>query len=247
MNAVDLLSAPMSAPEQRECAAHGPYPSRQIGQHWTGCPTCFREALGRLREQAHRELVAQQRADRAQALLATAGIPPRFEARRLEEFAAAGQKAGRWLDRAASGDPGALAIMGPVGTGKTALSCALVRAACERGVVARYCRTVDLRDRTRAAWDGSGSEANAMAWFTAPRILVVDEIGLGGATASDVERLHAMLDRRYMDAVPTVIVTNLDSDGIRAAIGERARDRLRDGATTIRLLGESRREPRGAA
>lgn len=247
MSALDVLTAPMGEPVERNCDHHGAYHARQIGNRWTGCPACFQGEIQRMRAESARELVAERKADRVKALLAIAAIPPRYEARRLVEFDRAGEKAAAWLQRATAGEPGALAIMGPVGTGKTALACALVRAAAEAGVFARYCRTMDLRDRTRAAWDGEGSEANAMSWFTDPQILVVDEIGLACTTPADAERLHAMLDRRYMDAKPTAIVTNLDSAGIRAAIGERAHDRLRDGATGIGLVGMSRRKPRGAA
>lgn len=246
MNALDLLSAPMSAPVRRECETHGGYEARQIGPRWTGCPGCFQTEIQRLRADSARELAAELRADRAKALLAVAGIPPRYQAATLADFGRRATVARDWLARAASGDPGALAINGPVGTGKTALACALVRAAAERGVFARYSRTFDLRDRTRAAWDGEGSEAGALSWFTEPRILVVDEIGLGVTSAADAERLHAMLDRRYMDAKPTVVVTNLDSDGVRAALGERAHDRLRDGSTVITVNGDSRRKPRAA-
>ncbi|MNJ56206.1 DNA replication protein DnaC [compost metagenome] len=58
-------------------------------------------------------------------------------------------------------------------------------------------------------------------------LLVIDEIGCQKGSEYELGLLHNIIDRRYQAVLPTVLISNLDPDGLKAYIGDRALDRLR--------------------
>ena len=74
---------------------------------------------------------------------------------------------------------------------------------------------------------------------------MLDEIGI--QFGSDTERMYLfeVVNRRYENALPTVLISNLDRDKFRDEVGERVIDRLReDGGRMIAFSGESFRKIR---
>lgn len=209
------------------------------------CAECLRASVEETRQAELREIRAGIRVDRAEAILLQTGIPPRYQFASLSQLVEV--KAARmqsWLTAAAAGSPGALLLLGPVGTGKTHAACALLRAAAERGVSCQYTRTIDVARRAKAAWSERGtSEKAVMDGYLAPRILVLDELGVGTPTDGDAQRVHALIDDRYNAGLPTVFVSNLTPEDLKVQLGDRSYDRIRDGAISVGLVGESRRTP----
>ena len=58
---------------------------------------------------------------------------------------------------------------------------------------------------------------------------MLDEVG--SQFGSDTEKLFIfdIIDGRYQNMKPTILISNLDIDGIKDAIGDRCVDRLREG------------------
>jgi len=58
-------------------------------------------------------------------------------------------------------------------------------------------------------------------------LLVIDEIGCQKGSEYELGLLHSIIDRRYQAVLPTVLISNLGPEGLKAYIGDRALDRLR--------------------
>jgi len=121
-------------------------------------------------------------------------------------------------------------MVGGVGTGKTLLASAML----DKIVDDHRCRIVKLIDLVRslkATWakDSEYTEEWLIDWYSNIDLLIIDEVG--SQFGSDTEKLFVfdIIDGRYQNMKPTVLISNLDIDGIKDAIGERCVDRLREG------------------
>lgn len=66
-------------------------------------------------------------------------------------------------------------LMGPTGTGKTYLACALTKAACQRRMRACYVRCPDLEEAWRSSRDRPGGERKLVRKYAAFQLLALDE------------------------------------------------------------------------
>ena len=140
-------------------------------------------------------------------------------------------------------------IVGPTGTGKTYLSCALAQRACREGLSAFYLRTPELY-RTLAMARVDGSYARVLARLGRISLLILDDLGL--AALSDQERrdlLEVIEDRR--GAGSTIITSQLPVEHWHEAIGDPTiadalLDRLAHNAHRVALKGESMRKTKAS-
>lgn len=224
--------------EPRTCETHGEYQALHVAGRWTSCPVCNQ---AKMRERQESDRVAQQH-QRAEQLIAWADLPPRYAGARLEHCGGQVPPARAYLDKVGGGGRDHLLIVGPVGTGKTYLACAIAVAACERGIRVRYESVGRYLRRLRDTWDSrERSEAAVFESVVAPQLLILDEIGAGLKADKDAVRVHDVIAERYDRELPTVYVSNLQGDLLKDAVGDRAYDRMRDGGTKIAITGDSRR------
>lgn len=142
-----------------------------------------------------------------------------------------------WAESVAFDKAGqALILMGGVGSGKTYYAMSLVKYidAHER-IDTCVTSTVDLFRRLRPE-GGSRLED-----FTEPVLLVLDDVGIEKPSEWTEEILFALVDARWRDCKPTIVTTNLTPDELKATVGTRVFDRLRDGAISLVIPGPSRR------
>ena len=231
----------------KECPDHGAYASsgvRYLGTRevWTPCPDCQEASLA-----AKRHAEAQEQAERARAhlevMLGQAAIPKRFTARSLDNFNAATPEqthalsvarayAANFAAHAERGD--SLVFSGLPGTGKSHLATAI-----QQEIMPRHCSLYatcgDLIRAVRATWgrDSERSEVDVLGEFGAVELLVIDEVGVMGGTDNEKALIFEILDRRYRDLRPTILLTNLAKDGFRAYVGDRVFDRLTETARWV--------------
>lgn len=180
----------------------------------------------------------------------TALIPTRFIDKSLENFEAktewqanAKAKVAHYianLERFA--DQGrSLIFLGNVGTGKTHLAVSLLKAFLQKGGSGVFLSVSDLILDIRDSW-GKGSAREKIELYASADLLVLDEVGVQAGTDNERQILFSIINRRYNEVKPTVLISNLDIHSFKSFVGKRIFDRLKEnGGDLIAFIGESYR------
>lgn len=86
-------------------------------------------------------------------------------------------------------------VLGPTGSGKTYLACALGNKAAQQYKSVLYLRAVDLFDRLTLA-ERAGSRSQTLAKLVKVDLLILDEWFTSSPTVEQVRHLHALIERR---------------------------------------------------
>lgn len=143
-----------------------------------------------------------------------------------------------WVAATKAGATGNLMILGDLGIGKSYAALVVARDLHLLGWSIHFRPVVELLDDLRPE---RGLDTRV---FTDPQLLVIDDLGLTKVTEWTLERLYLVVNKRWLDAKPTIVTTNLEPADLKVAIGERTFDRLVHGATAVRFEGDSRRRVR---
>lgn len=242
------MKTPMSAlgKVQLNCARHGVYMASgtrlRTRDIWSRCDAC--KATEEAADREERRLANERRlAHEYQTMLVTAAVPSRFIGRTLDSFNAETPEQERALSicRAFVGQWEAnykrgawLVFSGPPGTGKSHLAVAILQAILPR-YVGRYMTCAELIQLLRATWrkDSETSELGTLDALTRIPLLVLDEIGVQYGTESEQIHLFDVLDRRYREMQPTILLTNQSKDGFREFVGDRVYDRMTEVAKWV--------------
>jgi len=129
---------------------------------------------------------------------------------------------------AESGD-GLLALVGRRGMGKTQLAVVGVWQAIEHGKPARVADIGDLVGSLKGRFqEGGDCEGDWLREWTAPDLLVVDEVAelvAGDFVRSSFTRL---CDKRYSRCLRTILIANLDAEQFAGAVGPSIVDRVNE-------------------
>ncbi len=140
-------------------------------------------------------------------------------------------------------------LMGKVGTGKTHLAIAAVNHLINECMVKAIYRTVGtLIGEIRATFnDRSGeSEAHILREVIGADLLVLDEVGATKQSEFELATLFSIINGRYEQCRPTIIVSNLSPAELNDAIGARCVDRIREnGCIGVAFEWESQRGKEG--
>ena len=243
------------------CAEHGEFPRREIfGRVMGACGQCVekeraaldasRAALQASHERARAEAYAADRPNRHARQLAISGVPRRFIGRTLETFdasqpgqVAALNAASLYVEKFAEARKtgGGLIFSGKPGTGKSHLACAIAQALLDYRVL--YTTCMDMIRSIRETWarDSAMKESEALERYEGFDLLVIDEIGMQYGTEAEQNILFDVLDRRYREVKPTILLTNQSRDGFSSYVGERVLDRMRETSRWIACDWESHR------
>lgn len=132
-------------------------------------------------------------------------------------------------------------LSGPSGSGKTHLAAAIANERLSRGFPVFFITTPDLLDHLRSTFIPD-SEIPYDEFFERVRnapLLVLDDLGAQSSTAWAKEKLDQLLNHRFNNQLPTVIVTILPIDQLE----ERVRIRLTDPKLCKVYILEEERTP----
>lgn len=184
------------------------------------------------------EAARRRSLEEARALLWQRRIPRKFHDASTSDFSATVRRdLDEWAARPAGRN---LLFFGPVGVGKSRAAIAACRPAHDRGLDVAFWPTADLLDAMRPS-DGRTLDVASVADLDR---LILDDVGVERPTDWTAERLDAVINRRWMDDLPTVATTNLEPEDLERRLGERTFSRLVGGSVVIRLSGADRRRSR---
>lgn len=236
------------------CETHGDYESKcYLGTIWTKCPICAEEK--QRAKDAERDAKAKEASLRAWAnKVSDAGIPERFQDRSLQSFVASNEGQAYALkfsetyadqfDNVLTTGRSALFI-GKPGTGKTHLAAGIgLRIMSRQSRTVLFTTVIRAIRRIKDTWGKASNETETQAIETLvyPDLLILDEVGVQFGSDTEKMILFDVLNSRYEKRRPTLLLSNLTLDEVKAFLGERVFDRLReDGGEAIVFDWESHR------
>lgn len=256
-NHLNRVLAGTAKTQQNECREHGVYTATMMpnGQ-WSGCPGCIEADKARDRQAEQRKRFNSSNAARLERLRENSLIPRRFQSRTLEGFEA-GDHSGkqfvkkacmryveRFEDRLEQG--GGIVVTGGVGAGKSHLAYAVGNALLEQGRSVMGIDVYELIDliKERAFGQKASSEREAIKAFVAGLdLLILDEVGAQLGTDWERLTLFKIVNERYKQMLPTILISNIDAPSLGEYLGERIVDRMTEGGgMTLTLDWESYRK-----
>lgn len=207
-------------------------------------------AADRARDQQQMMLARRRRVQQAaqasiDAALGRAAIPPRFRSRTLSAYRAtcAGQQYALGVVRgyaqgfeAVRQSGQCLVLAGSPGTGKTHLACALLREVIAGGHTGLFVGMGEALMRIRSTYSpgAAESEAQVLRALIEPDLLVMDEVGRAiGTPEKRGALLHEIVEGRYREMRPTVLIGNQAPDEMAGYIGEHLWSRLMEGGEMV--------------
>lgn len=239
--------------QTRNCAKHGDYQARNLMRNlWTPCPVCGEEQRKESERQAQQE-AERNRQRSIDMILGRSGIPARFADRTLDGFKAETPEqervlkickayAERFDERLANG--GGLVLCGKPGTGKTHLACGIANHIAKSGRTSLFLSVMEAVRRVKQTWgrkDGE-TESEVIAKMLKPDLLILDEVGVQFGSETEKLILFEIINGRYSEMRPTIIISNLAREELGAYLGERVIDRMSEGGgATLAFTWESKR------
>jgi len=230
------------------CEHHGDYQTQALevmGKRITmGCPVCEQEQEAK--RKAHEDAAAKASKERRVRQLASdALIPKRFAGYGFDDYQPQSDKSARILatckryaekfeDRLAMG--GGLVLCGKPGTGKTHLACAIAN-----HIITEFCRVplfTSVTKMSRAvkstySTKSDKTESEMIREFVQPDLLILDEVGAQRGTETELLLAQEIIDERYQQVRPTILISNLPETELAKYIGDRALDRMYEGGGAV--------------
>ncbi|RMV55436.1 ATP-binding protein [Pseudomonas amygdali] len=245
-----------------ECPTHGAYAAiiRKNADTASGCPGCAADAQLRRDQDEQRAMYARIAEERLERKLGASMIPKRFMGKTFADFRAETpeQKANlaKCVDYAQSFpkhlDEGRCIVMtGTPGTGKTHLAAAIAgHIIAHHNATAVYRTVGGLLQYIKGSYGDRAeySEKEAFASLIDPSLLIIDEVGATKPTEFELATLFAVINGRYEEQLPTIVISNIDAKELGAVLGDRSVDRLREGrGIGLVFEGASERSKRRAS
>ncbi len=230
---------------KKECGKHGEFKAvclRVIGTKpiFSNCPKCAEERKAeeeRLKDQANKDQINKE--------LQKSEIPKRYQPLTMDDFNPsvdtdayyAIKVARKYLDKFSERKKmgGSLVFCGKPGTGKTHLACSIGMVLLGQGYRVRYKNIFNLMADIKATYakKSEKTEAGVINSYIGLDLLIIDEVGV--QYGSDAEKIlfYQIINGRYEEVKPTILISNLPENELTEFIGERCIDRMREGGGAV--------------
>jgi len=158
-------------------------------------------------------------------------IPPRYKSCTFESFVTDKPSI---IDHMEAG--GSAILYGPNGTGKTHLAYAAVRHQIEQGNDARYILAADFFALVKQEF--STGRQDYKPYYSCP-YLVIDEIDKRYGSQTEFIALYRLINHRYNEMLPTVLITNSGKEELIEVIGISSFDRIIEDGKLIHMDGKN--------
>lgn len=140
-------------------------------------------------------------------------------------------------------NPKGLYIYGSTGSGKTHLAIGIMKGLIEKGFDGVFYNVVDLLDAIRATFDPA-SNANPKGKLTQEldrQVIVLDDFGVQKTSTWVVDRLYALINRRYQDCKTLIITSNIKAKDLLMQVEKRLVSRIVDMCEEIEINADDYR------
>ena len=134
-------------------------------------------------------------------------------------------------------------MIGNIGGGKTHLACAIANQVIQEHYAnVCYITFSRMAITMRDAQNTHQIIAETMQRFTKCELLIVDEIGIKDASDYEFSLINEIIDCRYGEMLPTILITNMNWQQAGKKIGERIISRLTETGKSLRFNNEDYRK-----
>jgi len=224
------------------CPEHGEYESKILNLPFLNetrtspCPQC-----GEIREKEYQareiEVENKRKLSLINSFTARSGVPSRFKNKVLNDLQLINSKQKSilkiikgYLQILLKGTSTCLIMCGKPGTGKTHIGCSIVMNLIKAGKESRIITTSNLMRRVKSTYhkESEETEDDVLIEYGSLYFLVIDEVGVQFGTETEKLIFYEIINRRYDNLLPTVLISNLTPDELVVFIGERAFDRFKE-------------------
>jgi len=135
--------------------------------------------------------------------------------------------------------PDGLFLTGPVGSGKTYLSCCIANYILDAGKHVLFLVVPDFLDSIRATFDAAKrenySEQHLVDEARKSPVLILDDLGAHNYTDWTKNKVYSILNYRLNNSLPTIITSNISLEDLTAFLGDRTTSRIFEMCRPFRL------------
>ncbi|MBI2379631.1 MAG: ATP-binding protein [Gammaproteobacteria bacterium] len=242
----------------KHCPTHGPYTvemlelaGKTIERRCPRCVTDFK--AGQVQFAVSQE--KQSREDRIRQLIGKSGLPRRYiQKYDFETFSSATpeqQYALQIAQQFAYGFEQALEhgsnllFTGRSGTGKNHLATSIAKVIIEQGYSALFLTTINAMRSIKETFSQDSELTERQVIYRLVQdfdLLILDEVGIQFKSQTEGILLFDILNGRYEEMKPTILISNEDLGQLRQTLGERLIDRLLEDGTHVEFLWNSFRQ-----
>lgn len=132
-----------------------------------------------------------------------------------------------------------LTIQGSSGNGKTHLAACVVREVIEKYVKEAHWINAAVFGSEVLDLTFRGGVGSYISTFTSPYLLVIDDLGVEGASESVRTAMYRLINTRWERRLRTIVTTNLSLADVATKLGQQIADRLLRTGRFIKFDGES--------
>ena len=240
----DFLNQGSETKKIEHCKIHGDFESRLFFRnHWSKCFDCMEIER---KKQASNEMENRHKEEKERkSILLTkkigqAALPIRFESSFLSNYITNCQNSKKALKTCLEyvdsfpenfKNGSSLTLCGTVGTGKTHLAVGIAHEILRSGYQPLFCTVAKALRFVKSTYsrDSEISERQALQTFIDPDLLILDEVGVQFGSETEKNIIFEIINGRYEEVKPTIIISNLAKDKLEEFFGDRSFDRLREG------------------